>query len=130
VAISTGSAGTRGLTGPFRPVDRLLRSREFEYVLRHGRRATAAQFVVLTAPSQSSPPGRRLGITVSKRVGNAVVRNRVKRRVREWFRTRRHALETPTDLVVIGRRGAGALSAGEIASLLDAALSPALGKHS
>ena len=109
-------------TGRFRPADRLLRSREFEYVLRHGRRTTAAPFIVLTVASRGRSPGRRLGITVSKRVGNAVVRNRVKRRVREWFRATRARLVASTDLVVIGRPGAGALSGPEIAALLDSAV--------
>ena len=119
MAISTGP------TGPFRPADRLLRSREFEYVLRHGRRTTASQFVMLTSASQSSPPRRRLGITVGKRVGNAVVRNHVKRRVREWFRASRKHLTSETDVVVIGRGGAGNLSGREIAALLDTALDSA-----
>ena len=109
-------------TGRFRPANRLLRSREFEYVLRHGRRTTAAPFIVLTAASRGTSPGQRLGITVSKRVGNAVVRNRVKRRVREWFRLTRVGLAESTDLVVIGQAGAGALSGPEIAALLDSAV--------
>lgn len=132
VAVSStpGQAGSAGHTGGFTPSDRLLRSREFEYVLRHGRRTTAAQFVVLRAPSQASPPASRLGITVSKRVGNAVVRNRVKRRVREWFRRRRAQLGTATDLVVIGRPGAGALGNRETWQLLDGAIgAPAVARR-
>jgi len=106
----------------FGPADRLLRSREFQYVLRHGRRTTAAQFVVLMVPSQSTPARRRLGITVSKRVGNAVVRNHVKRRIREWFRGSSNLLVEPADVVVIGRPGVGTLGGREVASLLDAAI--------
>jgi ribonuclease P protein component len=48
----------------------------------------------------------RLGITVSRRVGNAVVRNRIKRRVREWFRREKDQFQTGVDLVVIARAGA------------------------
>ncbi len=51
----------------------------------------------------NSHPYARLGITVSKRVGCAVVRNKFKRHVREIFRTLRHALP-PVDLNVIARR--------------------------
>ena len=91
-------------------------------MLRHGRRTTATQFVVLTAPSQSSHPRHRLGITVSKRVGNAVTRNHVKRRVREWFRRNRDQLGAATDVVVIGRAGAGVLDGSEIDRLLDFAV--------
>ena len=45
----------------------------------------------------------RLGITVTRKVGNAVRRNRIKRLVREWFRSRQREL-APCDLVVIAKR--------------------------
>lgn len=67
-------------------------------------------------------PVPRLGITVSRRVGGAVSRNHVKRRVREWFRRRRAELSPGTRIVVIGRPGAAELSGSEIASLLDDAV--------
>lgn len=90
-------------------------------MLRHGRRSAAAHFVVLVAASPAETRGKRprLGLTVGRRVGNAVVRNRVKRRVREWFRASRSGLAPSADLVVIGRRGAGALSGREVAEALD-----------
>ncbi len=53
--------------------------------------------------------GARLGITASRKVGGAVDRNRVKRRVREWFRRSHGGLISELDLVVIARRGATAL---------------------
>jgi ribonuclease P protein component len=51
----------------------------------------------------------RLGVTVSRKVGGAVVRNRVKRRIREWFRVRRASLGGGRDWVVIGRATAAGL---------------------
>lgn len=65
----------------------------------------------------------RIGITVSRKVGNAVVRNRFKRRIREWFRAHRDELDPPVDLVVIARRPGGGLSLAE----LDARLRSLLG---
>jgi ribonuclease P protein component len=61
----------------------------------------------------------RLGVTVSRRVGNAVVRNRIKRGVREWFRRSRKGLEERVDLVVIARASARELSTQEISVVLD-----------
>ena len=56
-------------------------------------------------------PGRaRLGVTVSRKVGNAVVRNRVKRRIREWFRHDGQALVAGRDVVVIARSAAAGLA--------------------
>jgi len=52
-------------------------------------------------------PRSRVGITVSRRVGNAVVRNRFKRWVREFARRRMGSLPRTWDVVVIARRSAG-----------------------
>ena len=61
----------------------------------------------------------RLGVTVSRKVGNAVVRNSVKRRIREWFRGSRAEFCTPVDLVVIARQKAQGLSTAETFNALD-----------
>jgi ribonuclease P protein component len=74
---------------------------------------TGACFVVVALErtrDTSLPPTSRLGITVSRKVGRAVVRNRVKRRIREWFRASRSSLGPGFDLVVIGRPAAAHLS--------------------
>ena len=47
----------------------------------------------------------RLGLVVSRRLGNAVVRNLIKRRLREAFRTNRHDLPTDLDVICIPRSG-------------------------
>lgn len=57
-------------------------------------------------PSVLRASGPRLGIITSKRVGSAVVRNRVRRYIREVFRQNRHHWDQATDMVVIARASA------------------------
>jgi ribonuclease P protein component len=86
----------------------------------HAVRAASANFVVLAAPRRDPRESPRLGITVTRRVGNAVVRNRVKRRVREAFRHQRSELRHPLDVIVIARKGAVNLASAEVESELIA----------
>ena len=58
----------------------------------------------------------RLGVTVSKRVGNAVVRSRVKRLLREVFRARRGDIKPPSDVLVIAKPGADTLTYAQAAT--------------
>ena len=104
-------------TGRFTRADRLLQSGEFQHVTRQGQRAASTAYVVLVI-SDGASERPRLGLTVSRKVGNAVVRNRVKRRVREWFRRERSRLNAGTEVVVIARREASRLSFEESSRLL------------
>jgi len=95
---STSPSG-RGLGFP-RPL-RLTAPRQFEHV-RAGR--VARHVGPLRVAGR--PNGRdhcRLGMAVSRRVGNAVTRNRIRRRIREAFRVLQHDLPAGYDLVVIAR---------------------------
>ena len=78
-------------------------------------------FVLVVAPTGGAgdADSTRLGIAVGRRVGNAVVRNRVKRCIREWFRHQRASLRRGVDLVVVGRTSAAALSSAETQRDLD-----------
>jgi len=93
----------------FRAADRLRSRAEFLRVQRMGARFQSDHFVVYTVRFPESQTVR-LGTTVSRRLGNAVIRNRIKRRIRECFRlSLRLRLPAGTAVVVIGRLGAGAL---------------------
>jgi ribonuclease P protein component len=90
-------------------------------VQRHGARRQTEHFVIyaLSSPEFGRP---RLGVAVSRRLGGAVVRNRLKRRVRECFRLNlRPIIPGETALVVIARRGAGGLETPTIKAELEAA---------
>jgi ribonuclease P protein component len=96
---------------------RLRRRYEFLAVQRRGRRRQSPNFVV--AYVDQSPPGAsRFGFSVSRRVGNAVVRNRVKRRLREFVRLHRPALPRARDFVVIAKPGAAKLCYAELVAEL------------
>jgi ribonuclease P protein component len=101
-------------------VVRLRRRREFLTLQRHGRRRHTSSFVVLEAPAAGAVS--RLGVTVSSRVGNAVVRNRVKRLVREIFRERRPDMPATLDIVVIAKPHAARITHAQAATELERAL--------
>lgn len=94
-------------------------------VVKIGKRRTSAGFVVVISPraegaaAESDEKRRRLGVTVSKRVGNSVIRNCVKRRIREWFRHAREGLPAGSDTVVIARPVARELSGSDVAAILE-----------
>ena len=119
-------------TNRFRRADRVLLTRDFKRAVKSGKRRTSEGFVVVIAPRREPTVGEsdenrrqlgimvsRLGVTVSKRVGNAVIRNRVKRCIREWFRGARERLPAGSDIVVIARRRARELSGCEVAAALN-----------
>jgi ribonuclease P protein component len=104
---------TRG-PASFARADRLHHSAEFHYLQRHGARAESAHFVMYAGRIREDEKSR-LGITVSKRVGISVVRNAIKRRVREAYRLRLRAmLRGGISMVVIARAGAGQLTSDAI----------------
>lgn len=88
---------------------RLRKRREFVRVQDRSARVTTAHFIVLLAPRPSAGPCR-LGVVTSKKVGGAVVRNRIKRLVREAFRIRPELFPSGVDLVVIAKQGPNDLS--------------------
>ena len=109
------------MTGPSpkggRPRRRLSRSAEFERVYRQGR-SKANRFLVLYAfpREDESGDGPRLGVSVSRRVGGAVDRTRVKRVLREAFWEEAERLPDDSDYVVVARPEAKELAEREGAS--------------
>jgi ribonuclease P protein component len=99
--------------GRFSASDRVRKRSEFQRIQNEGQRVVSASFVFLLV---RAPVGarRRLGITASRRVGNAVERNRAKRLVREAFRELRAELPSELDLVVIVRQGFGAQKLADV----------------
>src|SRR5680860_1900245 len=87
---------------------RITRSGDFDAVYRRGRSAANRHLVVYAFSREDRPAGSpaRLGLSVSRKVGGAVERNRVKRVLREQFATLAPGLPGGIDVVVIARPGA------------------------
>lgn len=85
---------------------RLLRPGDFARVYGRKRSAAAGPIVVYAAPNRCVDGGTRLGLSVSRRIGKAVVRNRWKRVLREAFRAVRGDLPGGNDFIVVVRSGA------------------------
>lgn len=105
----------------FPPQQRLKRPADFRAVLDGGAKRHSRGFVLFRAANRSDRA--RLGVSVSRKVGGAVVRNRVKRLMRESFRL--HWLAwglAGADLVVIAKHGAGELSLREVSRELAGAM--------
>lgn len=103
-----------------------LRRADFLRATRQGRRFSTEYFLLYLFDRKDSGPVR-LGITVTRKVGNAVRRNRIKRLVREWYR---HMQAHPDalagcDLVVIAKRDLPeVLAQPEVSADLDGAMAP------
>lgn len=112
----------------FRSSQRLRSPRDFERVRRRGRHFSGALLSLSCArrevEADAPPPLTRIGFSVSKRVGGAVERNRVKRRLRESIRKRLVTLVPGWDVIVTARSGAA--QADYVT--LDAALAEALAR--
>jgi ribonuclease P protein component len=106
---------------------RLSRSAEFERVYRHGRSSANRHLVLYTFPNaaQSRP---RLGLSVSRKVGGSVERNRVKRLLREAFARAEPDLKPEQDVVLVARPAARELAEREGLEGVDAALTELITK--
>jgi ribonuclease P protein component len=93
---------------------RLRKRPEFLNLSRWGKKTHSPNFVIITRPNDQG--ATRLGLTVSTKVGNAVVRNRLKRVLRECFRQNRHRISPTKDILIIAKKPAVELSFTEIES--------------
>lgn len=84
---------------------RITSSSDFRSLYQKGRRIDAGKFVLFGRPNEKGC--HRLGLTVSRKVGGAVVRNRVKRLFREVFRRSSACIPCHFDFVVNARRECG-----------------------
>jgi ribonuclease P protein component len=114
-----GARGCRSETPRFGLAreDKVLTSSDYTRINREGSRFRTPHFLIRTT---GSPAGRlRLGIVAGRKVGKACVRNRIKRKLREYFRLNRERLPPFADVVFIPLAGAVSLSLRQLSDELD-----------
>jgi len=85
-------------------MDSIKKSSDFKLISRLGKKWVSKSFVMLVLKHKDPKSSSRLGLTVSRKVGNAVVRNKVKRRFREIFKLCSESCNiSGLDIVLIGR---------------------------
>ncbi len=95
--------------------------------MKFGRRFFSPSFILYANPN--SGPHTRLGITVTRKIGNAVTRNRFKRLVREAFRLHPEWFDRPVDLLVIVKRGRSPEGLGQVVRELQEVLGRCLAER-
>ena len=122
------SAGRAGVVSAKRSGrGRLSRSAEFDHVFRHGRSHAGRDLVLYVFPREADDVPR-LGLSVSRKVGGAVERNRIKRLLREAFAREGQRLPVGSDAVVIARSGSRELAEREGLSGIREALAALIDK--
>ena len=96
---------------------RLLKRAEFLTLSTQGKKIHTGFFLALVLDRDKQH--NRIGITVSKKVGNAVTRNRIKRIIREYFRLRKHSIPGTRDINIIAKKGLATLSNRQTVEKLD-----------
>jgi len=81
---------------------------EFQKIFKHGKSFANRQFVVYLLPKEGQEEFR-IGLSVSKKVGNAVVRNQIKRYIRQSFLEMKDEVNQKMDYVIIARKQAASL---------------------
>jgi ribonuclease P protein component len=106
----------------FPKTERILRRNDFILVAKKGKRVRNSYFTIVY--SRNNFGATRLGLTVSKKSGNSVRRNKIKRKIREYFRTHKCCFNKKWDINVIAGPEAGDLKS----ALFDQSLSDVFSK--
>ncbi|MDP8261687.1 MAG: ribonuclease P protein component [Candidatus Ancaeobacter aquaticus] len=96
----------------FRKHERLVKQKEFKDIITHGKKFATQH--ILYYIKKNELPYNRLGVSISRKTGNAVVRNRCKRRIRELFRTHKKEIAQGFDICTVIIKDIGSLKHEEL----------------
>jgi len=100
--------------------ERITRARDFERIRSHGRRYRVGPFIMIVAENELGY--RRIGVSVSRKAGKAVVRNRIRRVIKEYFRLNKEKFPPSSDILFICREPVGDFGLGRFAELIEPVL--------
>ena len=87
----------------FRRNERINDPEDFRRVMRTGRKVVSRSFILFIKNNERN--FHRLGVVVSKEVGPATYRNRIKRVCREFFRLHKHQIKGAADIIILTKKG-------------------------
>lgn len=101
----------------FTKKERIRKRKEYLTVYKQGVRGYSENFTIIVSRNHSG--AKRLGITVTKKVGNAVQRNRIKRLLREFFRLNKSDIADSQDIVIIVKGNIAKLNYHDVSRQLE-----------
>jgi ribonuclease P protein component len=107
-------------TRTFSKIDRIRKRQDYLRIYEQGSRRSSCHFTIITCRNLLGIT--RLGTTVSKKAGNAVQRNRIKRLLREFFRLNKSRLPAAQDIVIIAKKGILPLTYNDVRAELESRL--------
>ncbi|MGM7723388.1 ribonuclease P protein component [Metabacillus sp. Hm71] len=97
---------------------RIKKNEDFQAVFKHGKSIANRQFVIYIMQNPEEKEFR-IGLSVSKKIGNAVTRNRIKRLIRQVFLEDKHKIASGKEYIIIARKPAADMGYHEVKSSLN-----------
>lgn len=105
LSVILDKVSTRSFSLSFTKEEKLRRAEDFSRTRKKGKKTTTKNFFIYTISNDNDKGLRRLGLSVSKRVGHSPKRARTKRLLREFFRQNKDVFPESTDILIVVKSG-------------------------